>query len=130
MKIEIIKTDGFGLLAEIRIGEQVLGVMDEFSMIELEYLEISEPEFSYLSLEGLSWELMFGGNPNQEKKLVRTGDWSYEAYGQIISINPVFADFGLFTLELGNFTNDDRCVGEWIVEKIDRLELTFKTTAE
>lgn len=70
---------------------------------------------------------MFSGNPKHEKKLVRIGDWSYEAYGQITSINPVVADFGLLSLELGELTNDPRCLGEWIVEKIDRLELTFRT---
>ncbi len=127
MKVEIIKTEGYGLLAEVRVGEQLLGVMDDFSMVPVEQLSYAEPEFSYLGLEEYSWEQMFSGNLRQEKKLVRTGDWSYEAYGQIVSIKPVIADFGLFKLELGDFTNDQRCIGEWIVERIDRLDLTFRT---
>lgn len=126
-EIGLIKTDGYGLLAEVIIGGQVLGVMDDFSMIQPELILNSEPEFSHLSLEGYTWEQMFSGNPDKKKMLVRTGDWSYEAYGQIISIKPVVADFGIIVLELGDFTNDERCIGEWIVEKIDRLDLTFRT---
>ena len=126
MEIEILKTDGYGLLAEVRFGAQVLGVMDDFSMIQPESIDYSEPEFFHLSIE-YSWGKMFSGNPAKKKMLVRTGDWSYEAYGQIVSIKTVVADFGLFFLELGNFTNDERCIGEWIVEHIDRLDLTFRT---
>jgi hypothetical protein len=127
MEIKIIKSDGYGLLAEVEIDEQCFGVMDDFSMIPPEYIDYSRPELSHLTIDGYPWEMMFNGNPNKEKKLVRNGDWTYNAYGQITSICPVVADFGLFTLELGNFTTDQRCVGEWIVEKIDRLILTFRT---
>ena len=126
MEVEVLKTDGYGLLAEVRVGDQILGVMDDFSMIPAEYMRKTEPEFSYLGLEEYSWEQRFSGNPHHDKKLVRTGDWSYDAYGQIVSIKPVVADFGLVTLEIGDFTNDERCIGEWIVEWIDRLELTFR----
>jgi hypothetical protein len=125
MEINIIKTDGHTLPAEVEVKGVILGVMDDFSMIPVENLDRSSGEFSYLRDENLSWDAMFQGNPDKETKLIRTGDWSYEAYGKIISINPVVADFGLFKLEVGYITNDTRCVGEWIFEKIERLDLTY-----
>ncbi|MBN1905557.1 MAG: hypothetical protein JW927_10700 [Deltaproteobacteria bacterium] len=54
MEIEILKTDGYGLLAEVRFGAQVLGVMDDFSMIQPESIDYSEPDFliSALNIHG------------------------------------------------------------------------------
>ena len=50
MEVEVLKTDGYGLLPEVRVGNQVLGVMDAFSMIRREQLRSAEPEFSCLGL--------------------------------------------------------------------------------
>ncbi len=50
MEVEVLKTDGYGVLPEVRVGDQVLGVMDAFSMIRPEKLRSAEPEFSYLGL--------------------------------------------------------------------------------
>ena len=50
MEVEVLTTDGYGLLAEVRVGNQVLGVMDAFSMIRPEQLRSAEPEFSCLGL--------------------------------------------------------------------------------
>lgn len=100
--------------------------MDDFSVMPADVeLDYGNPEFSHLGTDNHTWEQMFGGNADHRKELVRTGDWSYDAYGQIISIKPVVADFGLFRLTLGDFTNDERCVGEWILEKIQRLDMTL-----
>ena len=51
MEVEVLKTDGYGLLAEVRVGDRILGVMDDFSMIPPEHLRNAEPEFFYLGLE-------------------------------------------------------------------------------
>ncbi len=78
-------------------------------------------------LEGnVSWEERFSKNNSRLKSLVHTGDWSYDAFGQIISINPVVADFGDIKLELGNFTHDSRVIGEYIYERIERLDICPK----
>ena len=63
MEVEVLKTDGYGVLPEVRVGDQVLGVMDAFSMIPPEHLRNAEPESSYVRVEGYSWEQMFSGNP-------------------------------------------------------------------
>lgn len=126
MKLKIFKSEGYGLQAEVEVDGQRLGVMDDFSAmpagVDLDY---ENPEFSHLGSDSHTWEQMFGGNADHRKELVRTGDWSYDAYGQIVSIAPVVADFGLFRLTLGDFTHDERCVGEWILEKIQRLDMTL-----
>ncbi len=70
-----------------------------------------------------SWEEKFEKNKDRKKCLIKTGNWSYEGYGQIVSINPVIADFGDMKLELGEFTHDNRVIGEFIYEKIARLDV-------
>ena len=82
-------------------------------------------EFDHLE-EGFSWEDVFQGNPHKKKCLISTGEWSYDAFGQIISINPVKADFGPIILALGEWTHDERVVGEYIHWKISRLDISPK----
>ena len=127
MRIEILSTEGYGLEARVRVEGQVLVVMDDFSAIPTETIDHDSPEIGYLTMEGGTWEERFSGNPSKLKKLVSTGGWSYDGYGQIVSIRPVIADFGLIKLDIGDFTNDERCVGAWIRERIERLELTFRS---
>lgn len=73
--------------------------------------------------DDVSWDVTFSGNSNKEIKLVRKGDWSYEAYGKVLSINPVVIDFGEFELNTGNWTNDSKVVGEFVYWKIERLDI-------
>lgn len=81
-----------------------------------------------LHLEGdITWEERFQKNKEKKKCLIKTGErWSYDGYGQIISINPIIADFGDIKLELGNFAHDPRVIGEYIFEKIERLNVLLK----
>ena len=114
------------LLAEVRVDGQVLGVMDEFSPISPEEWARGLFEFGALLRDDDDpggWERTFGGNPERVKRLVRTGDWSYEGYGQVVSIRPVVVDFGVLRLEVGDWTNDSRCVGEYVFVPIARLDL-------
>lgn len=127
MNITIIRTEGYGLLAEVECDGEHLGVMDDFSAMPPHNIDFTRPEFSHLTLHDYDWETMFAGNPHKQKKMVRTGNWSYDAYGQLVSIGPVVADFGLMSLELGIVTHDPRCVGEWILAKIERLDLSFRS---
>ncbi|MEN6317986.1 MAG: hypothetical protein ABFD82_04420 [Syntrophaceae bacterium] len=84
--------------------------------------EVAEVDFDYL--EGnISWEERFSKNSKKEKSLTRTGNWSYDGLGIIISINPVISDFGDIKLDLGYFTHDPHVIGEHIYERIDRLNI-------
>jgi len=101
--------------------------MDDFSGFDPAHVDPHSPEFGILCLTDQSWDEMFRGNSGGKKELVKTGDWSYDGYGEIISVDPVVADFGDFTFEIGDFTTDQRCVGEFIHIVIDRLDLTFRS---
>ena len=69
------------------------------------------------------WEVTFSKNKEEKLKLVQSNETTaYDAYGKIISINPVIADFGDLKLNIGNWTNDDKVIGEFIYWKIHRLE--------
>jgi hypothetical protein len=50
-------------------------------------------------------------------------EWSYYGYGEIKLIDPITADFGDIQLELGNWTNDRKVVGEYIYWTIERLDI-------
>ena len=69
------------------------------------------------------WEVTFSKNKEEKLELVQSNETTaYDAYGKIISINPVIADFGDLKLNIGNWTNDDKVIGEFIYWKIHRLE--------
>ncbi len=71
------------------------------------------------------WETIFSENPTRKKTIeYERGECSYLAYGQILSLNPVIADFGDIILEIGEWTHDDRVRGEFIFWKIDRLDVS------
>ena len=65
--------------------------------------EIVDVSFEQLEYP-LDWEIIFNKNIKSEKRIekVSNSDWSYYAYGKIIQINPVIADFGDISLEIGN----------------------------
>ena len=87
--------------------------------------EVAEVDFDHL--EGnMSWEERFSRNSKKEKSLTHTGNWSYDGLGIIVSINPVIADFGDIKLDLGYFTHDPRVIGEYIYERIERLDIFLK----
>ena len=103
--------------------------MDDYTAFPPESVDWSSPEFSVLLLTEQSWESMFNGNPERRKELIPTGHWSYNGYGEIISVRPVVVDFGDFEFEIGDFTSDQRCVGEFIHVIIDRLDMSFHSGA-
>jgi len=91
---------------------------------EYEPGQVIEVEFYHLETP-LDWNVIF--NENKDKKLrlekSKNSEWRYYGYGKIKSIAPVIADFGDIQLELGNWTNDPRVIGEFIYWTIDRLDI-------
>jgi hypothetical protein len=65
----------------------------------------------------------FSGNSECVKRLVHKSNWSYDGYGQIISINPTIVDFGEISLKVGlqELTKED--IGRYIYWAIDRLDI-------
>ena len=72
----------------------------------------------------IQWEVIFSENKDKRLCLDAELDFcSYAAYGKILSINPVIADFGDIKLEIGDWTNDKNVIGEYIYYKIERLDI-------
>lgn len=85
--------------------------------------ECFEAEFSALNYP-FEWEMIFSENKEQKTCLEKGPEQcSYYAYGIIKSLNPIIADFGDIKLELGEWTHDNRVIGEFIYWKIERLEI-------
>lgn len=82
-----------------------------------------EIEFDALDYP-ISWEAIF--SENKEQKLVlepAPETCAYYAYGKILTLSPIIADFGDLKLSIGDWTHDERVVGEYIYWKIDRLDI-------
>lgn len=94
-----------------KIGETYNDV--SFSILDFE-LEGDEIEF----------EDYFKGNINNEKKLLKLGEWKYIAFGQIVDIenHDAIVDCGGVLIPLCNLTSDRRCIGEYVKFSIERLD--------
>lgn len=128
MHVTLIETEGPWLAARLACGEEQLCVMDAFSLVDRfapRCGEQFEVELSALLTEDEPWEAMFTGNPDKAKRLEPLGGWSYRAYGQIVSINPVVVDCGILSVPDVLDTNDPRVVGEFIAFRISRLDATL-----
>ena len=113
--------------ARFKLNGKEYAAMDDFTAFPPENVDWGAPEFSILRVTDEPWDSMFRGNPERRKELVPRGHWSYDGDGEIISVQPVVVDFGEFRFEIGDFTTDERCIGEFIHVVVDRLELTFQT---
>ena len=126
MNVRITAVDWF-LDRDTREGTVTFSVggtlLDAFShLTDYQAGEIASVTIDHLCGE-TSWEERFGRNPEKRKSLVKTGDWSYEAFGEIVGVDPVVADFGPFTLDLGYWSHDKRLIGEFIFWRISRLDI-------
>ncbi len=83
------------------------------------------PRFSWLDADDdtETWESIFSGNPQQRRELVPLGGWSYQAYGQIISVEPPLADCGIL-LPSPVSSNDSSIIGSFVTFKIVRLDVS------
>ena len=129
MKIttEIIKTDWFldkdNFEGTVSFTGKKGGIIQAFSY-GTEFNTGQKIELDLYSINAeLEWSTMFSENSEKEIKVEWKGGWAYEAYGKIININPVLIDFGEFELNTGNWTNDNKIIGEYIFWKIERLDI-------
>ena len=89
-----------------------------------DFKEGQEYDVNFTHIPGdTTWDENFNNNSQKMKCLEQKGKWAFDGYGQIISINPVVANFGDIELELGDWTNDKRVIGEYIFWRISRLNL-------
>lgn len=127
IKTEIIKTDWFLDKENFEgtvcfIGKNG-GIIHAFSHgIEFKIGKNIDFELDSISAE-LEWNVIFSENFQKEIKVEWKGGWEYEAYGKILSINPVIIDFGEFELNTRDWSNDERVIGKYVYWKIERLDI-------
>jgi hypothetical protein len=125
MRLKLIETEGPWLAATVQAGDRLLRVMDGFSEVESEAPKVGEyfeADLSALLKDGEEWEEMFGGNAEAKKNLEPLEGWSYRAFGEIISIDPVEVDCGIMRISDVVCSNDPSIVGKFIAFKISRLD--------
>jgi len=122
-KIKIIKPnqdEGMEVIFEINDHQYcAMGVTPKNAKIGDEI----EVEIGFLDIDEISWDQMFKENPKLMKTMINRGGWNYDAYGEIVSINPVTVDIGDFNLEIGYISNDIKIIGEHIFFPITRLNI-------
>lgn len=120
--------------ASISTPYGTLSVMDEFTIDERSAPAIGDEFDVELSAslldDGEAWEVMFAGNPDKRKVLERVGGWSYRAFGEVVSIDPVVVDCGMIQIPDVFHSNDSRVIGEFIAFTITRLDATQYNQAE
>jgi len=130
VRVKLIETQGPWLPASIQHGNQLLCVMDEFS-IDVRFApnvgDHFDVELSAMVDDDSTWEEMFADNPDKKKCLMPIEGWSYRAFGQIVSIDPVVVDCGILSIPEVLHTNDSRVIGEFIAFTVSRLDATFLT---
>jgi hypothetical protein len=131
MKTQIINTDWFLGLdppeGTVTFKGKNGGQIDAFSYGESFTVgEIIDIEVSSINAD-IDLKYVFSENKEKKILLVRSNNvWEYEAYGQIMSIDPVKIDFGEFELDTGFWTSDKRIISEYVYWKINRLDLNRK----
>jgi len=134
MRVSLVATEGPWLEAKISTPYGLLSVMDEFTIDGRSAPEVGddfEVELSATLLgDDESWEVMFGGNPDKRKALDHIEGWSYRAFGQVTSIDPVVVDCGMIQIPDVFCSHDLRVIGEFIAFTINRLEATQYNQAE
>jgi hypothetical protein len=89
------------------------------------YVEGEEVNVEFDCLTGMeSLKEIINGNPLKKKELIQKNKWSYDGYGEIVSIDPVVADFGNgIRLEIGNHLKNPKLIGSYIYREIIRLDI-------
>ncbi|MFT3799764.1 MAG: hypothetical protein QM766_00965 [Burkholderiaceae bacterium] len=135
MRIIAIDRDEGGAVS-LQSGDIVLRAMDCLGYVSEPYPEVGDTidvEFSCLHGEEQAWEQIFGSNPDRLRQLVPTGLWSYQAFGEIVSLGdsgdePQVA-CGVVELPLPVRTSDPRCLGEFVSFSVARLDAWRKRGA-
>ena len=127
MKVVLIRTEGYGLTADIEVDGQQLVVVDRVSASDraVDCGPVSDPRFEVVTLALRSWERAFEDNVEREKKLLHQRGWRYLGFGEIVSVGPaaVTVDLGVLVLELHFEDAELDWVGEFIAIPIERIAL-------
>ncbi|MBU3146934.1 hypothetical protein [Clostridium sp. CF012] len=81
--------------------------------------------FDYLEGIDVPYHVMFSENEDEIKDLIpkSKNKWSYSAYGQVLSINPVIVDCGIAKFNIGYKFREEQLIGTYIFFDIGRLDI-------
>ena len=80
-------------------------------------------EFSGLYARDKSGRAAVSDNPGGVKKLLALGGWRYQAYGQVVAVQPyTLVDCGVAALNLSLAITDPDAVGKFVSVEIRRLD--------
>ncbi|MBP1744794.1 MAG: hypothetical protein H6Q58_1772 [Firmicutes bacterium] len=79
----------------------------------------------YLEGVDVPYNTMFSENEKEIKALIPKPHniWSYSAYGQVLSINPVIVDCGIMKFDIGFKFREEKLIGRYIFFDIGRLDI-------
>lgn len=117
-----VSTEGDYLEAVVEVSGERLYVMDEFGGSSMSPGQRIEIELEAQVWDPGDWDEIFRSNPEEKKALVRLEGWRYLALGQIVAVNPVVCDCGLIQTDGPIGTHDQRCIGEYVGFKIQRID--------
>ena len=87
--------------------------------------ERTDIEIYILESGDISFETMFSYNRDKEMKIVPfpTDRTAYYSYGRVVSVKPIVVDCGDMQFDLGDFTTDERVIGEYVYFVVNRLDI-------
>jgi hypothetical protein len=125
MRVALLRTEGYGLEAEIDVDGCRLRVMDAISPIEEPAAPgpVRDPIFTAVVVAPDSWTRAVSENPECEKRLEPSWGWRHRGYCEIVSLDPLRADLGVLVLELDLPPDTARKRGDFVALAIDRIRI-------
>ena len=126
MRVELLRTEGFGLEAEIEVDGCRLRVVDAVSGPGRDATPgpVDAPVFTAVVVAPDSWKRALEENPDRVKRLEPLWGWRYRGFAEIVSLEPLRADLGALVLELDFPPDAARSCGDFVALAIDRIRLT------
>jgi hypothetical protein len=121
---KLISSKGHALEAVIEIDGRRLHVIDLFGGSDLPTGTYVDVKLNPFIVEPGEWDEIFRLNPQRQLGFDRVSGSSYIALGQIVSVSPVVCDCGLLRIVDPFYTRDERCIGEYVGFRVDRLDAT------
>jgi len=125
MRVELIRTEGYGREAEIEVDGVRLRVVDAVSEPGEAATpgRIDAPIFTAVIVAPASWAQAVAENPDRVKRLEPRFGWRHRGLGEITSVSPLRADLGVLDLELSLPADPAREPGDFVALEIDRIRM-------
>lgn len=117
---------GEGTAAVVEVAGQEYECMDCFRYGKGPYPKVGDTfdaEFSGFYAQDESGHAAVSDNPGGAKKLLSLGGWRYQAYGQVLAVEPhTLLDCGVAVLNLSLAITDPAAVGQFVSVEVQRLD--------